>query len=139
MNLNKATLIGHVGKDPEVRNFQDGSEVAKFSIATAEYWKDKATGERKSKTEWHNVVVYNANLIKLVKQYVKKGSKLYIEGAIASRKYSNQQGVEQNVTEILIKQFNGTIGLLDGKEEREPKAVERPAFDDDIGHDDVPF
>jgi single-strand DNA-binding protein len=115
--VNKATLIGYVGQAPDIRTTQDGREIASFSIATTERWKDKNTGERKEKTEWHKVVIFNAGLASIVKQYVKKGSRLYVEGTIQTRKYSDKQGIEKHVTEIVLQNFGGALELLDSKQD----------------------
>jgi single-strand DNA-binding protein len=118
-SLNRVMLIGHLGKDPEIRATQDGREIANFSLATSESWKDKATGERKEKSEWHRVVVFNEGLVKVVKSYLRKGSKVYVEGAITTRKWTDNSGVEKYSTEIVLQNFNGTIVLLDGKDAQE--------------------
>ena len=118
-SINKAILLGNLGKDPEIRSTQDGREIANFSLATSESWKDKATGERKEKSEWHKVVVFNEGLVKVVKSYLKKGSKVYVEGAITTRKWTDKDGVEKYSTEIVLQNFNGTIVLLDSKDAQE--------------------
>lgn len=115
-SLNRATLIGHVGKEVEVRSTQGGREVGSFSLATSESWKDKGTGERKEKTEWHRCVVFNENLIGVLKNYVKKGSKLLVEGQIKTRKWTDSNdGTERYVTEIVLQGFDSRIILLDSK------------------------
>ena len=114
MSLNKVQLIGHLGNDPELRATQDGREIASFSLATAESWKDKQ-GERQSKTEWHKVVVFSQGLVKVIKNYVKKGSKLYIEGQLQTRKWTDKEGVERYVTEIVMQNFNSNLIMLDSK------------------------
>lgn len=111
--LNKVFLIGNVGVEPEIRDLPNGSSVANFSLATTDYWKDKS-GERQSKTEWHRIKVYQENLIKLVKSYISKGSKIYVEGTIKYRKYTDQEGKEKISTEIVV-DYNSTIKLLDSK------------------------
>ncbi|MEI7609577.1 MAG: single-stranded DNA-binding protein [Rhodospirillaceae bacterium] len=116
-SVNKVILIGNVGKDPEIRSFQNGGRKAEFSLATSESWKDRATGERKEKTEWHRISVFNENLVGVVERFVKKGSKLYIEGALETRKWTDQSGQEKFTTEVVIKQFRGEITLLDGRGE----------------------
>lgn len=113
--MNRAILIGNVGKDPEIRRTQAGDPIANFSIATSERWKDKASGEQKESTEWHNIVVFNDNIAKIVEQYVSKGSKVGVEGKIVSRKYTDKEGVERKVTEIVIGRFDGKLHLLSGK------------------------
>jgi single-strand DNA-binding protein len=114
-SLNKVTLIGNVGKDPEIRSMQDGREVASFSLATSDIWKDKASGEKREKTEWHRIVVFSQPLINLIKNYISKGSKLYVEGALQTRKWTDQQGVEKYTTEIVLQAYSGAIMMLDGK------------------------
>ncbi|MDR0484429.1 MAG: single-stranded DNA-binding protein [Alphaproteobacteria bacterium] len=113
--VNKVILIGNVGGDPEIRFSQSGSKIATFSLATSEYWKDKTTGERKSKSEWHRIVIFNENIAGIVENYVKKGSKIYIEGALQSRKYTDTNGVERNITEVVLSQFRGEVQLLDSR------------------------
>jgi single-strand DNA-binding protein len=117
--LNKAMLIGNLGKDPAIRVTNSGSKVATFSIATSESWKDKSTGERKERTEWHNVVVFNEPLVAIAEQYLKKGSRCYVEGALQTRKWTDQAGVEKYTTEIVLAQFRGALLLLD-KADRPP-------------------
>lgn len=112
-SINKVILIGNVGKDPDIRATQGGKKLASFSLATSESWKDKSTGERKDKTEWHRVVVYNEHLVDLVEKYVRKGSKIYLEGSLQTRKWTDQAGVEKFSTEVVLQNFNGVITLLD--------------------------
>ena len=114
-SVNKVILVGNLGKDPEIRSTQGGTEIASFSIATSESWKDKSTGERKEKTEWHNIVVFNPQLVGIVKSYVKKGSKLYIEGALQTRKWQDKDGHDRYSTEVVLQNYNGTLTMLDGK------------------------
>jgi single-strand DNA-binding protein len=113
-SVNKVILVGNVGKDPEIRRTQDGRPIANLSLATSETWRDKSTGERKEKTEWHRVVIFSEPLCKVVEQYVKKGSKLYIEGALQTRKWTDQSGAEKYSTEVVIQGFNGALTMLDG-------------------------
>ena len=113
-SVNKVILVGNVGKDPEIRRTQDGRPIANLSLATSETWRDKSTGERKEKTEWHRVVIFSEPLCKVVEQYVKKGSKLYIEGALQTRKWTDQSGAEKYSTEVVLQGFNGTWTMLDG-------------------------
>lgn len=115
MSVNKVILIGNVGKYPEIRSTQDGKEIANFSLATSESWKDKNTGERKSKSEWHKIVIFNPNLVNVVKSYVKKGSKLYVEGSLQTRKWQDKSGKDNYTIEIVLQQFNGNIRLLDNR------------------------
>ena len=112
-SVNKVILIGNVGKDPEIRTTQDGRKFANLRIATSESWRDKASGERKEKTEWHAVVVFNDALAKVVEQYVRKGSKLYIEGQLQTRKWQDQTGADRYSTEVVLQGFNGVLTMLD--------------------------
>ena len=114
-SVNKVILIGNVGKDPEVRTFNNGGKVCNFSIATSESWKDKQTGERKEKTDWHNVAVFNEGLIGIIERYVKKGSKVYIEGALKTRKWQDRDGNDRYTTEVVLQGFNGNLTLLDSR------------------------
>ena len=114
-SVNKVILIGNLGKDPEIRRTQDGRPIANLSIATSETWRDKATGERKEKTEWHRVVIFNEGLCKIAEQYLKKGAKVYIEGALQTRKWTDQSGVEKYSTEVVLQGFNSTLTMLDGR------------------------
>lgn len=112
-SVNKVILIGNLGADPEIKRTQDGRPIANLRIATSETWRDKNTGERKEKTEWHRVVVFNEGLCKVIEQYVKKGSKVYIEGALQTRKWTDQSGVEKYSTEVVLQGFNSTLTMLD--------------------------
>ena len=114
-SLNKVILIGNVGKDPEIRTTQDGKEIATFVLATSESWKDKATSEKKEKTEWHRIVIFSEGLVNVVKNYVKKGSKLFIEGSLQTRKWNDNAGTERYTTEIVMKGFNCNLTMLDYK------------------------
>ena len=116
-SVNKVILIGNVGADPEIRRTQDGRPIANLRIATSEQWRDKNSGERKEKTEWHTVVVFNEGLCKVVEQYVKKGAKLYIEGALQTRKWQDQSGNDRYSTEVVLQGFNSTLTMLDGRGE----------------------
>lgn len=113
--INKVILVGNLGADPEVRATQDGREIASFSVATSETWKDKNTGERKERTEWHRIVVFNEGIVQVVKNYLKKGSKVYVEGMLATRKWTDQAGIERYTTEVVLKAFNGQLTMLDTK------------------------
>jgi single-strand DNA-binding protein len=112
-SVNKVILVGNLGKDPEIRRTQDGRPIANLSIATSETWRDKNTGERKEKTEWHRVVIFNEGLCKVVEQYVKKGSKVYIEGALQTRKWTDKDGHDKYSTEVVLQGFNSTLTMLD--------------------------
>ena len=112
-SVNKVILVGNLGKDPEVRRMQDGRPVVNLSVATSESWRDKATGERKEKTEWHRVVIFNEGLAKIAEQYLKKGSKIYLEGQLQTRKWTDQQGVDKYSTEVVLQGFNSALTMLD--------------------------
>ena len=115
-SVNKVILIGNLGRDPEVRHGQDGTKIVNLNIATSESWKDKNSGDRKEKTEWHRVVIFNDRVADVAERYLKKGSKVYIEGALQTRKWTDQSGVEKYSTEIVISRFKGELTLLDGRE-----------------------
>ena len=112
-SVNKVILVGNLGKDPEIRRTQDGRPIANLSVATSESWRDKATGERKEKTEWHRVVIFNEQLCKVVEQYLKKGSKVYLEGALQTRKWQDQSGQDKYTTEVVLQNFNSQLTMLD--------------------------
>ena len=142
-SINKVILIGNVGRDPEVRRFSNGGQVVSFSLATTESWRDKATGERKDKTEWHNVQIFNEQIGKVAEQYVRKGSKVYIEGQLQTRKFTDKDGNERHTTEIVLQNFKGQLTLLDNaKEDNHQPDTQRdnvrrtspqaPPIDDDI-------
>jgi single-strand DNA-binding protein len=164
-SVNKVILVGNLGKDPEVRRLGSGDPVVNLSLATSESWKDKATGERKEKTEWHRVVIFNENLARVAEQYLRKGSKVYIEGKLETRKWQDQSGQDRYSTEIVLQRFRGELVLLDsrgggggggggedfgggyesggssgfgGSGGSRPQQRPAPAFDSDLD-DDVPF
>ncbi len=114
-SVNKVTLVGNLGKDPEVRRTGNGDPVVNLRIATSENWRDKASGERKEKTEWHSVVIFNENLAKVAEQYLRKGSKVYIEGQLQTRKWQDQQGQERYSTEVVLQRYRGELTLLDSR------------------------
>ena len=114
-SVNKVILVGNLGRDPEVRTSQDGSKIANLSIATSETWKDRSSGERKEKTEWHRVVIFNPNLADVAERFLRKGSSVYVEGALQTRKWTDQQGQERYSTEVVIGRFKGELTLLDGR------------------------
>lgn len=122
-SLNKVTLIGNCGKDPEIRATQDGKEIGNITLATSESWKDKASGEKKERTEWHRIVVFNPNLVNVLKNYVKKGQKLYIEGQLQTRKWTDKDGIEKYSTEIVLQNFGGTLLMLGGKKDSSDEAA----------------
>ncbi|MBM3537800.1 MAG: single-stranded DNA-binding protein [Alphaproteobacteria bacterium] len=114
-SVNKVILVGNLGRDPEVRTFQNGGKVCNLSIATSESWRDKATGERKEKTEWHRVAIFNERLAEVAEKYLKKGAKVYIEGQLETRKWTDQEGKERYSTEVVLRQFRGELTMLDGR------------------------
>ena len=114
-SVNKVILVGNLGKDPEVRRLNSGEPVVNQRIATSENWKDKATGERKERTEWHNVVIFNENLALVAEQFLKKGSKVYVEGQLQTRKWTDQSGQEKYTTEVVLQRFRGELTILDGR------------------------
>lgn len=113
-SVNKVILVGNLGRDPEIRTLNSGDRVANLRLATSETWRDKSTGERREKTEWHQVVIFNENLVKVAENYLRKGSKVYIEGALQTRKYE-QNGVEKYSTEVVLQKFRGELTMLDGR------------------------
>jgi len=143
-SVNKVILIGNLGRDPESRRMNNGNAVVSFSLATTESWRDKSTGERKDRTEWHNVVIFNEPLGKIVEQYCRKGSKVYLEGQLQTRKYTDKEGNERQTTEVVLQAFRGEVTLLDKpKDEAKPKdeggfgrSQSKPELDD---MSDIPF
>jgi single-strand DNA-binding protein len=143
MSLNKVTLIGSVGKDPDIRKTQDGKLIASFSLATSESWKDKSSGERKQNTEWHRIVIFG-QLAEIVEKYVKKGSKLYLEGSLKTREWTDKKdGVKKYTTEIVLQGFSSTLLMLDSKKSDIDKSFEKVenAFDSQENEmdDEIPF
>lgn len=126
-SLNKVQIIGNLGKDPEVRHTQDGRAIVNFSVATTETWRDKSTGERKEKTEWHTVVIFNEGLAKVAEQYLKKGSSVYIEGQLQTRKWIDKNGDDRYSTEIVLQNYRGELVMLGGKNGDGEKREERPS------------
>ncbi|NRB17000.1 MAG: single-stranded DNA-binding protein [Rhodobacteraceae bacterium] len=116
-SVNKVILIGNLGRDPEVRSFQNGGKVCNLRIATSENWKDRSTGERREKTEWHSVAIFNEGLVRIAEQYLRKGSKVYIEGALQTRKWQDQSGQDRYSTEVVLQGFGSTLTMLDGRGE----------------------
>lgn len=115
-SVNKVILIGNLGRDPEVRSFQNGGKVCNLRIATSETWKDRNTGERKERTEWHSVAIFQEGLVRIAEQYLRKGSKVYIEGQLQTRKWQDQSGQDRYSTEVVLQGFGGTLTMLDGRE-----------------------
>ena len=144
-SVNKVILVGNLGKDPEVRRMTSGEPVVNLSVATSESWRDKASGEKKEKTEWHRVVIFNENLAKIAEQYLRKGAKVYIEGALQTRKWTDKDGADKYSTEIVLNRFNGTMVMLDsrgggGEGGARTGASEAPAsFQRDEMDDEIPF
>jgi single-strand DNA-binding protein len=114
-SVNKVILVGNLGRDPEVRSMQDGRSMVNMSVATSETWRDRQSGERKERTEWHRVVVFNEKLAEVVQKFVKKGSKVYVEGQLSTRKWTDQSGQERYTTEVVIPRFGGALTMLDGR------------------------
>ncbi|MEI9890196.1 MAG: single-stranded DNA-binding protein [Caulobacteraceae bacterium] len=116
-SVNKVILVGNLGKDPEIRTLNSGDRVANLRIATSETWRDKSSGERKEKTEWHQVVIFNENIVKVAENYLRKGSTVYIEGSLQTRKWADAQGVEKYSTEIVLQKFRGELTMIGGRSE----------------------
>lgn len=145
-SVNKVILVGNVGRDPEVRSTQEGRKIVNLSIATSESWKDKNSGERKEKAEWHRVVIFNDNLAGIVERYVTKGSKVYIEGQLQTRKWTDQSGQERYATEIVLQQYRGELQLLSGRagggdaeQDEAPRRKAEPARSSRDLDDEIPF
>jgi len=144
-SLNKVILIGNLGNDPEIRSTNDGREIANFSLATGESWKDKVTGEKKEKTEWHRIVCFNEGLVKIIKEYVKKGTKLYIEGQLQTRKWLDNTNQEKYTTEIVLQGYNANLILLGtgnnsmDQFEQSTAPSNNPVFENDELDDNIPF
>jgi len=132
-SVNKVIIVGNLGRDPEVRSFQNGGRVVNLNVATSETWRDKQSGERKDRTEWHRVSILNENLAKVAEQYLKKGSKVYIEGQLETRKWTDQSGAEKYTTEIVLRPYRGELTLLDGREGGGGSG----GYDDRGGYDDA--
>jgi single-strand DNA-binding protein len=115
--VNKVILVGNLGRDPEIRRLNSGDPVVNLRIATSDQWRDKSTGERREKTEWHNVVIFNENLAKVAENYLRKGSKVYVEGSLQTRKWTDQNGQEKYTTEIVLQRYRGELQMLDGRNE----------------------
>lgn len=138
-SVNKCILLGFCGRDPEIKAFPSGDRIANFSIATSQTWRDKSTGEKKESTEWHNIVVRGEGLVKVVENYVKKGSKLYIEGSLHTRKWQDQNGQDRYTTEVVISGFGGSLTMLDGKSESQEPTRDYAPQDDYPIDDQIPF
>ena len=146
-SVNKVIIVGNLGRDPEVRSFPNGGKVVNLRIATSETWKDKATAERKERTEWHSVAIFNEGLAKIAEQYLRKGSTVYIEGQLQTRKFTNKDGAEQYSTEIVLQNYRGELVMLGGKDAadrpeakvQEFKEAVKRNFPDATLDDEVPF
>lgn len=134
-SVNKVILVGNLGRDPEVRHLQDGSPVVNLSLATNEVWTDKATGERRERTEWHRVVIFNERLGEVAQKYLKKGSKVYVEGQLQTRKWTDQQGADRYSTEVVLRGFRGELTMLDARPEGAP--VEEVAAAEPLGESEA--
>lgn len=137
-SVNKVILIGNLGRDPEVRSFANGGKVANLRIATSETWKDKATGERKEKTEWHSVSIMNEALVRIAEQFLTKGSTVYIEGQLETRKWQDQSGQDKYSTEIVLRPYNGTLTLLGGKRDGAGSSAPNTQSNGTARYDDKP-
>jgi len=148
-SVNKVILVGNLGKDPEIRTLNSGEKVANLSLATSEQWRDKASGERKEKTEWHRVVIFNENIIKVAESYLKKGSTVYVEGTLQTRKWTDNAGVEKYSTEVVLQKFRGELTMLGGKAggdegysgggfQRASSSAPKESFPADLD-DEIPF
>ena len=147
-SINKVILVGNTGQDPQVRTMQSGQKVVSFSLATSDRWRDRATGEQKEQTEWHRVVIFNPNLVEVAERMLQKGTKLYLEGSLRTRKWQNQQGADTFTTEVVLNQFGGTMVILSGAKTVEsgalgptPAPAPAPAEEISISEigDDIPF
>jgi single-strand DNA-binding protein len=146
-SINKVILVGNVGQDPQVRTMQSGQKVISFSLATSDRWRDKQTGEQKEQTEWHRIVIFSPNLVEVAERMLQKGTKLYIEGALRTRKWQNQQGVDTFTTEVVLNQFSGTMVILSGAKSVDsmggnaPAPTPAPSEEISIAEigDDIPF
>jgi single-strand DNA-binding protein len=142
-SVNKVILVGNLGKDPEVRSFQNGGKVCSFSIATSESWKDKTSGEKKERTEWHRVSIFNENLVGIAERFLKKGSKVYLEGQLETRKWTDKDGQEKYTTEVVLRPYRGELTMLDGKSAGGSSAMmsgddSAPSFGPSAGSSSVP-
>jgi single-strand DNA-binding protein len=146
-SVNKVILVGNLGKDPDIRRTQNNDAIVNLSVATSESWRDKQTGERREKTEWHRVVIFNENLAKVAENYLRKGSKVYLEGQLQTRKYTDKDGAEKYSTEVVLQRFRGELVMLDSRGDRESAparnggtAPETPAsFERNEMDDEIPF
>ena len=137
-SVNKVILVGNLGRDPEIRSTGDGTKVASLSVATSETWKDRNSGERKEKTEWHRVVIFNDRLVEVVERFLKKGSKVYVEGALQTRKWTDNGGQERYTTEVVLQKFRGELTMLDGGSGRGGDEMGDPGYDAGGGYSPAP-
>ena len=133
-SVNKVTLIGNLGRDPEVRSTQDGMKIVNLSLATSENWKDRNSGERRERTEWHRVVIFNENLARVAEQYLRKGSKIYVEGQLQTRKWTDQNGQDRYTTEVVLQRYRGELTMLDGRGEGGGGGYGGVGFNQDQGY-----
>lgn len=138
-SVNKVILIGRLGRDPEVRHTQAGKLIVGLSVATSETWRDKASGERREKTEWTRVQIFNEHLAKVAQQYLRKGSKVYLEGALQTRKWTDQSGADRYSTEVVLQAFNGTLVMLDGRQAGDDQRADATNFEPGNSPEDPPF
>lgn len=147
-SINKVILVGNIGQEPQVRTMQSGQKVVSFSLATSDRWRDRATGEQKEQTEWHRVVIFNPNLVEVAERMLQKGTKVYLEGSLRTRKWQNQQGIDTYTTEVVLNQFAGTMVILSGAKSMDAMsagasapAAPAPAEEMSISEigDDIPF
>lgn len=140
--INRVTLLGNLGRDPEIRTMQNGDKLCTLSVATSEGWRDKNSGEWREKVEWHRIVIWNQNLVKVAEQYLHKGSKVYLEGMLETRKWIDQSNQDRYTTEVVLKQYNSTLKMLDSRSEREAAAAgngnERKSLSQEM-NDEIPF
>jgi len=133
-SVNKVTLIGNLGRDPEVRSTQDGMKIVNLSLATSDNWKDRNSGERRERTEWHRVVIFNENLARVAEQYLRKGSKIYVEGQLQTRKWADQHGQDRYTTEVVLQRYRGELTMLDGRGEGGGGGYGGGGFNQDQGY-----
>ena len=144
-SINKVILVGNIGQDPQVRTMQSGQKVVTFSLATSDRWRDRQSGEQKEQTEWHRVVIFSPNLVEIAERMLQKGTKIYVEGSLRTRKWQNQQGADTYTTEVVLNQFNGTMVILSGAKAMDsmPGGAPAPAQGEEISiseiGDDIPF
>ena len=136
-SVNKVIIVGNLGKDPEIRTFPNGGKVCNFPVATSETWKDRSSGERQERTNWHNIAIFNENLAQVAEQYLRKGSKVYVEGQLETRKWQDQAGNDRYTTEVVLRNFRGELTLLDGRSENNNSNFSETASIDDESSDKV--